>query len=106
MISDDYLLHNIRSSFHRIACRQISSMLDSAFGIRVEDKNVRMAMRRFDPAGSASASCTFEPVLQTVFCTSSVILLTLSKIVAGISRYLFFFFGLDRLPYRTTMVLD
>ena len=36
MITDDILLHNIRSSFHRIRCRQIRSMLDSAFGIRVQ----------------------------------------------------------------------
>ena len=49
----DESVRDIRSRFPQIGCRQMRSMLDSDFGIRVQKQRVRMAMRRVDPAGAA-----------------------------------------------------
>ena len=87
MITDDDILHNIRSSFHLIGCRQIRSMLDSAFGIRVQNNLYEWLWEELIQQVQPLLLVPFEPVFQTVFRTSSVTLLTLSKIVAGISRY-------------------
>ena len=63
MTTDNELLRNIRSRFPRIGYRQMRSMLDSDFGIRIQRQRVRMATRLVDPAGAANN----EQVFQTVY---------------------------------------
>ena len=49
----DQLIPSVRAQFPRIGCRQMRSMLEANYGLRIQRIRVRMAMRRVDPAGAA-----------------------------------------------------